>query len=101
MFVKLAKQSLLTSGGTLATIFILFWARIVRSLTRDGNIMRMAFKDAGIGNAGELSIVQTNDITCTDISHTRAQTADELVQHFLNRSLVWHASGNALPAQVS
>ena len=96
MFVKLTKRSLLPSRGTLAaTFFILFWARIVWSLTRDGNIMRMAFEHAGIGNTGELSIVQTNDIPCTDISHTRAQATDELVQHFLDRSLVWYTSGNA------
>ena len=56
----------------------------------------MALKYSGIGNAGELGVVQLLDVGSTAISHTRAKSTNKLVDNLLNSSLVRHTSGDSL-----
>ena len=42
---------------------------VVRSFTRDGYIVRMAFQHTGIGDAGELGIVQLLNVGSAAVAH--------------------------------
>ena len=79
--------------------FVLFRARVVRCLACDGDVVRVTLHDAGISNAHELCIVQVLYILCSAVAHTRTQTADELINDFLNGAFVRYAAGNAFGNQ--
>ena len=58
--------------------------------------MRMALVDTGIGDTGELSIMQSLDGCGTTITHTRTQTTNHLIDHLLYGSLIRHTSCDTL-----
>ena len=61
-----------TAGGT-----------IVGSLTGDGNIMRMAFSNTGIGDTCELGGMEFVNILGSAVTHTGAETAEHLVYYLV------------------
>ena len=63
-------------------MFPLFRTAVIRRLAGDCNIMRMAFKHAGISDTGKFGIVQLFDISRTAISHTCTQTTGQLIDNF-------------------
>ena len=56
----------------------------------------MALEYTCIGDAGELSVVQTFNVSSTAIAHASAQTTDELVDNLLNGTLVRYTAGDTL-----
>src|SRR5690606_34964892 len=64
-------------------------AWVVRAFTRDANTMNMALANRGLRDANELGFcLQLRDAGGANVAHPSAQSADELVQHSSNRSLV-------------
>ena len=57
--------------------------------------MWMAFLNTGVGDTRELGIVESLNVGSATIAHTRAQTAHQLINHLIKRSLVRHTSGDA------
>ena len=76
-------------------VIILLWTAIVRCLTGYRYIMRMAFEYTCISNAGKLGIVQFLYIGCTAIAHTGTQTANQLINHFIQSTFIRNAGSNA------
>lgn len=56
---------------------------VIRRLTCNRHIVRMALHNPGIGDAGKLGIMQFLDVGSTTISHTGTQTTGQLVNHFI------------------
>ena len=56
----------------------------------------MALVNTGIGNAGELGIMQLLDSRSTAVAHTRTQTTNHLVDNLLNGSFVRHTTSDSL-----
>src|SRR5574344_2579259 len=56
----------------------------------------MTLKHSGVGDAGELGLMQLLDVGSSAISHTRAKSTDQLIDNLLNSSLVGHTSGDSL-----
>lgn len=68
---------------------------VVRCFACYGHIVRMAFKDAGVGDAGKFGVVEGIDVLCTAVAHSGPESAQHLVHYLIEQSLVWHACGYA------
>ncbi len=67
----------------LSFYYLLLRTAVIRRLTRNRHIVRMALHNPGIGDAGKLGIMQFLDVGSTTISHTGTQTTGQLVNHFI------------------
>ena len=74
---------------------------VVRRLAGDDDLVRMALLHTGVGDAGELGIVEIHDAGCTAVAHAGTETADELVEDRkstrLNSS---HGYGSRMPSSA-
>src|ERR1700722_8423874 len=76
-------------------------AGVVRALARDGDVVDMAFAQARASNAYELRLlVELGEVSCTDISHRRAQAARELMHDVADRALVGNLTLDPLRHQL-
>ena len=75
---------------------LLGFTGIVGGFARDGDVVRVAFEHAGVGDAAEACIMQLFDVHCAAVAHTGAQTARHLIDHFIEVTLVRHATDDAL-----
>src|SRR6185436_11999647 len=67
----------------------------------DGDVVRVAFDDAGRGDADKPSIVpQGLNCGCSTVAHARPDAADELIGHFGEASAVRNPSLDALRHQL-
>src|SRR5690606_24460364 len=72
-------------------------AWVVRAFSRDANPMYMALANRGLRDANELGFcLQFRDAGGANVAHPSAQSADELVQHRSNRSLVGYLALDTL-----
>ena len=62
-------------------------AAVIRRLARDGNIVGMALLHTRRGDADELSLLERLDVPRTAVTHTGANTADQLEDRFRKHSL--------------
>src|ERR1035441_2177732 len=70
---------------------------IVGSLSRNNDIVNMAFAQSSAGNADKLRIrLQVGNCSAPQIAHPRAQSANELQNHAFQRSAIRHATLNSL-----
>ena len=67
----------------LSFYYLLLRTAVIRRLTCNRHIVRMALHNPGIGDAGKLGIMQFLDVGSTTISHTGTQTTGQLVNHFI------------------
>src|SRR5579885_3435578 len=66
---------------------------VVRRFLGDDHVVHVALSETGRREAQELRLVlQLGYAARAAISHARPQTADQLINHFRNRTLVWHTA---------
>src|SRR5262249_31047170 len=69
---------------------------VVGRFLRDGNVVDVAFTESCRGDANELRFaLQLADLGAPAVAHARAQTADELVNHRADATLVGDATLDA------
>ncbi len=54
----------------------------------------MAFGHTGVGDAGELGLMEGIDVFRSAIAHSGTQTAEHLIDNLVERTLVRHTGGN-------
>src|SRR5258705_4985496 len=76
-------------------------AGVIRAFTGDGDVVDVAFAQAGAGDAHELRLLmQLGKVFRPDISHRRPQAAGELMHDVADRALVRHLTLDALRHQL-
>src|SRR5580698_3407923 len=69
---------------------------VVWRFARDDHVVDMAFAQTSAGDAHKLSLLlQVRDGSAAEITHAGAQSADELIDHGLERPAIGHATLDA------
>src|SRR5579875_722651 len=70
---------------------------VVRRFARDDDVVHVALAQSGAGDAHKPRLLlQFANCSAAEIAHAGAQSADELVDHGLERPAIRHAAFNAL-----
>ncbi len=65
-------------------------ARVVGSLLRDSDIMRVTLVHATGRDAHELGIVESLNVLRATVAHARTYATEQLIDDLIERALIWH-----------